>query len=175
MLTYVPGRGFVERAAALPPAAGTFVAWMLTDKTAREMRDWADFMGVVSLIPPEELHATIMYAPDQRLERDLHGDRPLPYPLALGRYNLPATRVLGKPGDPGALVTTFDSDRLAERHRYYRDVHGLTGTFPDYLPHISMSYDASAQRPEVMRRLMRCPCMMPISFDRERVADANPD
>lgn len=179
MFIYDPNRGFVQQpfvamASDTRTAAGAFVGWLMTSRTARDIYDWANYIGVVNVVDPADMHATIIYAPDERLESDVHGDKPLPMPVELGQYNNPQTRILGKPGSPGALVTAFDSDRLAARHRYYRDVRGFKHSFPEYLPHVTLSYDAASQDPQVIGHLIRFPCCLPFCFDRERVAPANP-
>ena len=168
------GSHFVEQAFDSRTAAGAFVGWMLSHKTAQDIYDWANFVGVCNLLDPEEMHCTMMYAPDARLESDAFGERPLPMPVEVGRHNLPQTRVLGKPGSAGALVTTYDSEQLHARHRYWRDERNLVHSFPTFLPHVTLSYDAASQRPDVMQIMHRCPCMLPVTFDRERVALANP-
>jgi hypothetical protein len=171
---YSPNRGFVETAFDRRTATGAFVGWLMTSRTAQDIYSWANFIGVVDLVHPESLHVTIAYDPDKRLESDVFGDRPLKIPIELGRHNRPTTRILGKVGSPGALVTTFDSDHLHARHRYYRDELGFKHSFPSYTPHVTLSYDASAQRPEVLQQLMRCPCGLPFAFAIERIAPANP-
>jgi 2'-5' RNA ligase len=160
----------LERALDLKTPRGAFVAWMLSSKTAREMFDWASYMGVQNVVPPEEMHATIIYAPESPLDSDLHGTRPLQMPIELSHLNRPKTRVFGEAGSAGCLVTTYDSDQLAARHRFFRDTFNLIPTFPTFVPHITLSYDAHSQRPEVMRILMSSPCGMPITLDRERIA-----
>ena len=169
------GKGFVEQASDfdLRSPKGAFIGWLLNNRSAQHMYDFANFIGVVYPVPPDELHATICYAPDARLDQTLFGDHPLPMPVELNHHNRPVTRILGKPGSRGALVTAYDSDQLYARHRYWQD-QGLEHTFPGFLCHVTLSYDSSAQDPEVVKRLIRCPCSLPVVFDRERIAVPNP-
>ena len=149
-------------------AAGAYVAWLLSPRSAQEMYDLANYIGVVDVVPPSEMHCSIIYAPDDTLESDIHGDHPLPMPVEVNHHNRPQTRILGKVGEAGALVTTYDSDALMQRHFQYRDM-GLRHSHPSFIPHVTLSYDASIQDPEVMKRMMKVPCEVPIVFDRERV------
>ena len=166
------GRHFVESAELdTRTAAGAYVAWLLSSKSAQEMYDWANYIGLINVVSPSEMHATIIYAPDDKLESDIHGDRPLPMPIEVNHHNRPQTRIFGKVGEAGALVTTYDSDALTRRHFQFQDL-GLRHGHPSFVPHVTLSYDASAQCPKVMERMMRVPCELPIVFDRERITYA---
>jgi hypothetical protein len=147
---------------------GCYVAWLLSPRSAEEIASWANYMGIVDVVSPTEMHCSIMYAPDETLESDIHGDHLLPMPVEINHHNRPQTRILGKAGDAGALVTAYDSDLATRRHFQYRDM-GLRPSFPTFIPHVTLSYDAHMQCPHVMKRLMQVPCELPVVFDRERV------
>ena len=163
-----------ERASDLNTPQGAFISWLLSPKSARDVHDWARFMGVRDITPPEEMHSTIIYSPDGYLDSDLHGDRPLPMPIAFSHLNRPRTRIFGQPGTDGCLVTTYDSDQMMARHRFFRDTFGLTSNFPVHIPHVTLSYNAQLQDPRVIQRLTECPCGIPLTFDRERITYPDP-
>jgi hypothetical protein len=163
------GTKFVEQASE-ETARGAYVAWLLSHRSAHDIHAWAKLLGVANLVDPEEMHCTIIYDPIHPLDFSLHGDRPLPNPIELSHYNRPNTRILGAAGSDGALVTTYDSGQMSERHRFFRDNFGLEPTFPTYIPHLTLSYDAHSQSPRVLKLLTECPCRLPISLDRERVS-----
>jgi len=164
------GTHFTE--CAKQDTTGTYVAWLLSPRSSQDIFEWAKYNGITDLVPPTEMHATIMYAPKDELESSIHGDHPLPMPVEINHHNRPKTRILGKAGKAGALVTTYDSDALTRRHFQYQDM-GLRHAQETFLPHVTLSYDASAQCPKVMKRLMCVPCELPVVFDRERVTYTN--
>ena len=168
--------GIPYKTSAITPLKprGTFVAWMLSPKSAQDVAAWARMIGVPNIVPPDEMHATIMHSADAAVSPDEHGEHPLPMPVELGRYNLPRTEVLGKAGSKGALVTTYDAPRLTARHYFWRDQRGLVHGHEDFVPHVTVSYDASSIPADVYRRAMEHPCPIPVAFDRERVAHCNP-
>src|ERR1700735_1996125 len=140
------GRSFREQASNETPK-GAYVAWLLSHRSARDIHGWARMMGVSNIVDPEEMHCTIICDPEKALAFGLHGDRPLSCPIELGYHNRPQTRILGQAGKSGALVTAYDSDLLAERHRFFRENFDLHPTFPSFIPHVTLSYDAHVQAP----------------------------
>lgn len=155
---------------SIKTAKGAYVSWLLSHRSAHDIYGWARSMGVTNLIDPEEMHCTIIADPERALDSSLHGERYLTCPIELGAYHRPCTRILGQPGEDGALATTYDSDTLMRRHQIFRDRFGLQPTFPVYIPHISLSYDAHSQAPEVLHRLVNSPCRLPVVLNRERIS-----
>ena len=185
MIKFRPSAGFVRSAAlaasrgpeggpwaelvSSESSVGAYVAWLLSPQSADSLSGWCRLMGLRDSVPPEDMHATVIYAPDGELDPCMHGDRPLPRPVELSRFNNPTSAVLGRPGSAGALVTRYDSEALASRHRYWRDEHGLKHSFPSYTPHVTVSYDAESVPQDVRRRVMANPYCGPLAFDRERI------
>jgi hypothetical protein len=167
------GKNFIEVAEdSLNKPPGLFIGWMLSSDTAKDLYGFAKLLGVNNIVHPEEMHCTIIYSPEAHFEGKF-GDTPLSMNLELNSDNLPATTILGKPGSEGALVTTYYSNILANRHRYWRDEKGLPHSFdPPFLPHVTLSYNAQDQNPGVVKRLIQYPCMIPIILDRERINPA---
>lgn len=166
-MKFFDGQRFVEQADEFAPK-GIFVGWMLSPTTAWNLFNFASFHGVKDVVHPDDMHCTIIYSPNGY--HDKFGDTRLKMPIEVSHNNQPSTRILGKPGTEGALVTTYYSHQLADRHRYWRDEKGCDTTFPDFLPHVTLSYNAMDQDPTVIKRLIDYPCYIPLTFDRERVS-----
>jgi 2'-5' RNA ligase len=131
-------------------------------------------VGVTDVVEPDDLHMTIIHSPGSDTDPASHGDVPLPRQVGLTRFNDPRTAVLGKAGSPGSLVVTYDSVDLANRHRHWRDDRGVKHSHEHFVPHMTLSYDASAIPQEVLARVHAHPCPVPIELVRERVAWCNP-
>ena len=172
-MTLFDGRVFREQAAEDAQPQGAYVALLVSPQSARDVHGWARLMGLTDLVPPDALHATLMYSREMGLDESMHGDSPLPAPITVDRHNLPRVNVLGRPGDAGALVQEYDCDRLQAAHRELRDRYGLEHSFPEYRPHVTLSYDASSVPRHVLARLIRSPYPGPLVFDRRRVAFCN--
>lgn len=172
MKTYSSQRGFFE-AAADEPLNGCYVAWLVSRSHAALVADWMRFVGVPDPVAPEDLHCTVMYSPERALSADLHGDRPLPMPQTVP-FGKRETTILGACGDkPGALVVTFPSAQVENRNAFYRDRYGLEHSFPSIIPHVTLSYNASACPRELFCRMVSNPMPLPLEFDRERVTWVN--
>ncbi len=98
---------------------------------------WAKEQGFVSIVPPESLHVTIIYSKTP-VDWTKIGDA--------WALNEDGTHTV-KPGGPRsieqfnqrALVLAFADNYLQSRNHFAREA-GATSNFPDYIPHITLSY-----------------------------------
>lgn len=150
---------------------GTYIAWLVSHNSAALLADWMRFVGVPNPTPENELHATVMYCTGKSLGEDMHGDRRLAMPFAeTSTGSLRKTSVLGKSKDDSSLVVELGSARpMHQRHEFYSSYHGLTHSYPEYRPHVTLTNNLKACSPELLRRLFNNPCQLPIHFDRERI------
>jgi hypothetical protein len=168
-MKYFTGKNFIEISSDdFHYKPGVFVGWLLSAASAENLYNFAKLQGVQHINPPEEMHCTIIYSPSSYTDK--FGDFYLKMPIELNSHSSPTTRILGKPGSEGALVTTYHSTILANRHRYWRDEKNMQHSYPDFLPHVTLSYNALEQDPIVVKRLINYPCQIPIAFDRERIS-----
>jgi len=152
---------------------GTYVAWLPSSRSATAVIGWARMMGLTDTVAPDDLHITIMYSPDAEVDPHEHGDVPLPRQVGLTRFQDPRTAVLGKLGSPGALVTTYNSSVLNDRHNYWRDERKLVHAHEGFIPHMTLSYAADKVSPEVYKNLQANPCPIPLELAKERIAWCN--
>lgn len=113
------------------PSNGTFVAVRLTPATVRKIVEWLWENGIPEPIDFEDLHVTL-----------LHDDEKA-FPWSNREYNPPikvdpATYTLDD--FDGVLVLRFDCPELRERHEWGMQEYGLTWDYPEYIPHVSLSY-----------------------------------
>jgi len=110
-----------------------YVARYLSETSQSLLADMQSRLRLKNPIPPEELHLTLMYSPDDGMV----GYQPLSLPLvAEGRWEI---EYLGKDQTTVAVVLHGDLE-LQTRHRELREL-GAKHTFTPYLAHVSLSYD----------------------------------
>lgn len=101
---------------------------------------WAKSQGFKTTLPAEDLHVTVCYSrrplPWTKIDEDWHGDE--------------KGHVTIRPGGPRAVsqfkqatVLEFASSALSWRHEDFKRA-GATWDHPEYLPHITISYDKPA-------------------------------
>ena len=101
-------------------------------QNAQQLHDWAKSAGIPNLVPPQEMHATIMYS-----KAETPGMNPLQDPVTVKG----GKRTVEKLGDKGAVVLKFDAPELAEQHQTAKTA-GATHSFAGFIPHVTLSYDA---------------------------------
>lgn len=81
----------------------------------------------------DDLHATLIYSKTPAKQADL------PNIDKATRYKAKATELLHWPGhdNEGYIVLKLESEELHDAHQLFRNA-GLTPTFPDYKPHITL-------------------------------------
>lgn len=128
-----------------------------------EVVAWAKGQGFAKTLPPEELHVTIAYS---REAFDWSGIQP-----DAGTLEVPAGRrevkALGKDGE--AAVLGFESAGLHSRWSALRDA-GASWDWPEYQPHVSISYDAAGRDLGGMS-----PFAGPLVFGPEKFAEVDDD
>jgi hypothetical protein len=106
---------------------------------AGELIDWARGVGVKATLPADQLHVTVLYS-KQPVD---------PMQMGEGWSSDPDGGLVIKAGGPralerfgeGALVLQFASWSLESRHRDMVQA-GASHDWPDYLPHVTISYEA---------------------------------
>jgi 2'-5' RNA ligase len=121
--------------------SGVYVC-LRPDKATRDhIHQFFKDAEIPGLIVPSEYHVTLMYAPSQDLDKykddipeDVSADTG-PGSAKFGGYAL-----YGENKD--CLVMKLDSDMLQRMHKRLRDL-GLVPTYPEYSPHLTLSYQGS--------------------------------
>lgn len=121
---------------------GTFAGIRLSQKTVNEIKRYQIDNDVQNPTQSHKLHITLLYS-----------KKPCPGYRPFGTYNPPikgtyeALKIFeSKPDESGntanCLVMVVDCPELIERQRYLVEKHGATFDFDEYIPHVTLSYDA---------------------------------
>lgn len=112
-------------------AEGLYVAAKYSEFSLDKIEDLQRQLKVPNPVPREKIHSTICYS---RVK--------IPYNVSSGSFEV-ATKGHLEVWDHGSspvLVFVLDSEYLRCRHMYAKAL-GATHDFPDYTPHITLSYN----------------------------------
>lgn len=108
-------------------------------KNGRDVLRWARAQGIPNLVSESEMHVTIAYSRAKidwmGIDADWTGDE-----LIVAAGGPRVVEIMGK--EKNVLALLFRSWALAGRHAEIRDA-GATWDWPEYQPHLSISYDAA--------------------------------
>lgn len=112
-------------------STGLYVSAKFSELTLDALEKLQRNLKVPNPVPREKFHSTICYS---RVN--------IPYQPASGSFEVATEGRLEvwKHGEHPILVLVLDSDYLCCRHAYARAL-GATHDFPDYTPHITLSYN----------------------------------
>ena len=140
---------------------GTYVNVKLSDSDKNRLYDWVTKNGITNPLDKDEYHVTVIYSltpcPD----------------AAKYDFNLPITgRICGwKIFDAPigrCLVAHVESEDLQRINADLKANYGATSTFPEYIPHITVSYNFEGEIPQ------NYPAQL-IVFSQVEVKGLNPD
>jgi hypothetical protein len=122
---------------------GTYFGLKPTKETVAAMREFMGDHRIPNPLEDHKLHATVVYS------RAFVGARPLGEldPTWKGKFTdydifQTSPKVEESTGESRrCLVMKFDCPEIHERHHYLRKHHGATHDFPNFDPHMTMSYD----------------------------------
>ena len=113
---------------------GTFVGVRLTSRSIAQLQGWMDQNLLDHAEPAETLHTTLVISKDKPIA--IH---PLKYdPVVLIDPSTYEIELFGD--DKDVMVLSFDSEFLQARHMQLRQKYNLSWDFPEYNPHITLSY-----------------------------------
>lgn len=112
-------------------STGLYVAAKFSELTLDALESLQRTLKVPNPVPREKFHSTICYS---RVN--------IPYTTASGSFEVATSGHLEvwDHGESPVLVLVLDSEYLRCRHMYARAL-GATHDFPDYTPHITLSYN----------------------------------
>lgn len=135
----------------------------------REILAWAKKQGFAETLEADDLHVTIIYSktPVDWMKAGTAWEQD-----ENGRLTLPpgGPRIVEALGDKGAVVLHIPGDRLRWRHDSLKGI-GATHTFPEYQPHITLTY----AKPEGLDLATVEPYTGPIILGPERFEEVKED
>lgn len=116
---------------------GTYVAARLTDDSKKALDKYVTDAKFPNAADPKEYHSTVIYSrkgvPDVK---DYKFE--LPFEAKIKEWKIFDTK-LGSSGK--CLVAIMSSPELEKAHKEIRAKYGATHDYPDYHPHVTVSYD----------------------------------
>ena len=112
-------------------SSGLYVAAKFSETTLDDIENLQRDLKVPNPVPRHKIHTTICYS---RVN--------VPYVCASGSFEVASKGTLHvwDTQDGKTLVLELDSEYLKFRHNYARAL-GATHDFPDYAPHVTLSYN----------------------------------
>jgi hypothetical protein len=95
--------------------------------------------GIPNMLDKEKLHSTLLYS-----RKHCPNYEPAEQVSYIGKplhFEVWKTQDPNGTGKTRCLVLRFDCPELVERHNMLRKEHGATHDYPEYNPHITLSYD----------------------------------
>lgn len=124
---------------------GTYAAVLFDDRTVESLLELQEKLEIPNPLGEDKFHTTLLYS-----------RRYLPNYTALGELEPVATSddVVYEleiwpsgSGEKNVLVLKYDCEWLSERHSRLMAEHGATWDYPDYIPHITLSYNVGEWTP----------------------------
>ena len=111
---------------------------------AEHIVEWAKSQGIPTTLDPDDMHVTVIYSKEPFSEEytqsaEMQGEAPMYYGGHVVRGGKRSVERLGQNGE--ALVLKIECPKLALDHYTFR-VMGASSDWPDYKPHITLSWQA---------------------------------
>lgn len=123
-------------------ANGTYMAVKYDKDAAEAIKELSNTLKVPNPLSREKMHTTIIYsrkhAPDLKANNDL-------YPIIAKGKEL---HIFPTQDKKNALVLKLECEALVNRHNEIMAEHQTTYDFPEYIPHITLSYDCGDFKPD---------------------------
>ncbi len=122
---------------------GVYSSVTLDGNSLQKMQRYLKGVGI-EMMPLNKIHITVMYSKS----------RPSSEPKAFdinGTVEPKSFGIFGKgtSKEPYALVIEVSSPELEKAHRKLKKDHNLKATYPEYKPHISLTYDINRVLPGI--------------------------
>lgn len=113
---------------------GTYVSARLTQESKDDLYKWAASSGIPNTIMPDEYHVTVCYSrkwfdPGYKSKNVSLSGNVIGYDL------------FKNSNGTTAFVLKLKSQELIDYHNSYRNDYGATHDYPEYIPHLTISYD----------------------------------
>lgn len=121
---------------------GTYAAVRFSQKTIDAIRKYCEANNIPNPVPTKKLHTTLLYSrkycpnytPIGDYEKQLVGT-----PIGFDVWKSQPTDKF--PNPTSCLVLKYKCPELVARHKELMDTHGATFDYPEYNPHITLSYN----------------------------------
>lgn len=121
------------------PKPGTYAGVKYTDDTLDSICKYMEDNEIANPLSRDKIHTTLLYSKKHCPNYEALGDIDPTWSAT------PDKLEVWKSGDDepvNILVIKLKSPELSDRHKKLMDEHEATYDFPEYIPHITLSYDA---------------------------------
>lgn len=122
---------------------GTYIAAQLSPDSQLLLDKYVSNMNIPNAADPNQYHSTVIYSRKGVPEAKGYKFK-LPFKAKIKEWKLFDTK-FGESGK--CLVAIMDSPELQKAHKEIRDKYGATHDYPDYHPHVTISYDYPNELP----------------------------
>lgn len=120
---------------------GTYAAVRFSERTKNAIEQYQQDNNIANSTPRDQLHATLLYSRKYLPNYQAPGDYQQPMKGETEQLELWHTQPDENGETSNCLVLRFKCDDLYNRHHQLMDQHQATYDFPEYIPHITFSYD----------------------------------
>jgi 2'-5' RNA ligase len=114
---------------------GTYMSTTLSKKSQKDLDNWVSKNNIPSPADPKQYHSTIIYSRKGVPEvKNYKIDLPM-------KDKIKEWKIFPTQSGAKALVAIMDSPALENHHKTIRKEYGATHDYPDYHPHVTVSYD----------------------------------
>jgi len=119
------------------PKKGTYVGVRLSKESEDKVFDAIDKLDVPDPVKRSEMHMTVIYSRKHLPDFEPRGKLDEPIKIKAKKLDIFPS------GDGGSnvLVVVMDAPDLVNRHEEVMDEHKATYDYPEYIPHMTLSYD----------------------------------
>lgn len=126
--------------------SGTYAAVTFSEDTVASLAELQEKLEVPNPLDSSDFHSTLLYS-----------RKPLPNYIAQGELTPVVTSDTedftlqiwpSNGGEKNVLVLTYPCEWLSNRWESLMDEHGATWDFPDFTPHVTLSYDVGDWKPK---------------------------
>jgi len=121
---------------------GTYAAVKFDKATVDALQDYIHENNIPNGVAPGKMHTTLLYSRKYCPDYTAQGKISPPWIGTPSELDVWPTK--GKNRDEPekrCLVLKYKCTELSDRHKSLMDEHNASYDFPDYLPHITLSYD----------------------------------
>lgn len=114
---------------------GTYVAVKVSKPTQKVLDAWSKEHNIPNPIDPKDFHTTIAYS-RKGIPDVVDHEMKLPIKAKIKEW-----KIFPSANGKRCLVAVVNSPELEDHHEVIHATYGATYDYPDYIPHITFSYD----------------------------------
>lgn len=135
---------FIQEVKKKDHPGGTYICAKVSKKSREQMQKWVNEYNIPNAADPKQYHTTIVYSRKGIPEVT---EYKIDFPI---EASIKGWEIFNS-GEKKCLVAVVDCPELTKCHEEIRKKYGATHDYPDYHPHITVSYDyGNAKVPDVV-------------------------